>query len=55
MTLRDGLNFHDGSPVLARDSVASIQRWWQRDGFGGVLRRQPMNYPRRPTSRSAFG
>ena len=25
-------------PVLARDCVASIQRWWQRDGFGGVLR-----------------
>ena len=26
------------APVLARDCVASIQRWWQRDGFGGVLR-----------------
>jgi peptide/nickel transport system substrate-binding protein len=38
ITLRDGLKFHDGSPVLARDCVASIQRWWQRDGFGGVLR-----------------
>ena len=38
ITLRDGLAFHDGSPVLARDCVASIQRWWQRDGFGGVLR-----------------
>ena len=38
ITLRDGLKFHDGTPVLARDCVASIQRWWQRDGFGGVLR-----------------
>ena len=32
ITLRDGLMFHDGSAVLARDCVASIQRWWQRDG-----------------------
>ncbi len=38
ITLREGLKFHDGNPVLARDCVASIQRWWQRDGFGGVLR-----------------
>ena len=27
LTLRDGLKFHDGTPVLARDCVASIQRW----------------------------
>ena len=26
-TLRDGLLFHDGSPVLAEDVVASIDRW----------------------------
>ncbi len=25
--LREGLVFHDGTPVLARDCVASIQRW----------------------------
>jgi peptide/nickel transport system substrate-binding protein len=37
LTLRDGLLFHDGTKVLARDAVASIQRWWQRDAFGGVL------------------
>lgn len=30
LTLREGLRFHDGSPVLARDVVASIQRWWKR-------------------------
>src|SRR6516162_6842488 len=27
LTLRDGLVFHDGSPVLARDCVATIQRF----------------------------
>jgi peptide/nickel transport system substrate-binding protein len=37
LTLREDLRFHDGSPVLARDAVASIQRWWQRDAFGAVL------------------
>src|SRR5579872_44986 len=26
LTLRDGLKFHDGTPVLARDCVASIVR-----------------------------
>jgi peptide/nickel transport system substrate-binding protein len=31
MTLRDGLLFHDGTPVLARDCVASLQRWLKRD------------------------
>jgi peptide/nickel transport system substrate-binding protein len=39
LTLRDGLLFHDGTPVLARDCVASIQRWAKRDGFGQVLLR----------------
>jgi peptide/nickel transport system substrate-binding protein len=37
ITLRDGLKFHDGSPVLARDCVASIQRWAKRDGLGSTL------------------
>ena len=37
LTLRDGLKFHDGSPVLARDAVASLVRWGKRDAFGGVL------------------
>jgi peptide/nickel transport system substrate-binding protein len=37
LTLRDGLTFHDGTPVLARDAVASIQRWGKRDGFGQIL------------------
>jgi peptide/nickel transport system substrate-binding protein len=34
MRLREGLRFHDGSPVLARDAVASIQRWGARDMYG---------------------
>ena len=37
LTLRDGLNFHDGTPVLARDCVASISRWGKRDAFGQAL------------------
>lgn len=32
--LRDGLRFHDGQPVGARDCIASIQRWSRRDAFG---------------------
>ncbi len=37
LTLRPGLTFHDGSPVLARDAVASIQRWQVNDAFGQAL------------------
>jgi peptide/nickel transport system substrate-binding protein len=37
LTLRDGLRFHDATPVLARDCVASIQRWGKRDAFGQAL------------------
>jgi len=37
LTLRDGLLWHDGERVLARDCVASIQRWAKRDAFGGAL------------------
>ena len=35
--LREGLMFHDGSPVRAADCIASIQRWSVRDPFGQVL------------------
>ena len=35
--LRTGLRFHDGTPVLARDCVASIKRWGARDSFGQSL------------------
>ncbi|MCC6718167.1 MAG: ABC transporter substrate-binding protein [Acetobacteraceae bacterium] len=33
-TLRDGLKFHDGTPVLARDAVASVNRAFKRDALG---------------------
>ena len=35
--LREGLRFHDGTPVLASDAVASIWRFAARDGFGQAL------------------
>ena len=37
MRLRDGLLFHDGSKVLARDCVASLKRWMKRDPIGASI------------------
>ncbi len=37
-TLRDGLAFHDGSPVTSADVVASLTRWSARDAMGVVFR-----------------
>ena len=37
LALRDGLKFHNGEPVRARDVVASLQRWGKRDTFGQTL------------------
>ncbi len=37
ISLRDGLVFHDGERVLAKDCVASINRWGKRDSFGQAL------------------
>ena len=37
MTLRSGIKFHDGSPVTAKDAVASIKRMVQRETLGRVL------------------
>ena len=53
LTLRDGLTFHDGTPVLARDVVASLQRWARRDivrnctdgGHRRVVRLHGQNHP----------
>lgn len=33
MKLREGQYFHDGSPVLARDCLASLRRWLKRDAL----------------------
>ncbi len=33
-TLRDGLQWHDGTPVTAEDCVASIKRWSAKDSMG---------------------
>lgn len=36
--LRDGLTFHDGDKVTARDAVASINRWAARDSMGQMVK-----------------
>jgi len=36
-TLREGLTFHDNTPVRAQDCVPSILRWGKRRGLGQVL------------------
>ncbi|MDB5382803.1 MAG: transporter substrate-binding protein [Rhodospirillales bacterium] len=37
MKLRPGLRFHDNTPVLAKDAVASVKRWAVRDSLGQVM------------------
>ncbi len=37
LTLRAGMKFHDNTPVLARDAVASVKRWGAHDAFGQAL------------------
>lgn len=39
-TLRDGLLWHDGTPVTAEDCVASLKRWQARDAAGQLMARQ---------------
>lgn len=36
-TLRDGLMWHDGTPVTAEDCVASLNRWGENDGAGRTM------------------
>ena len=36
-TLRDGLRWHDGQPVLSEDCVESLKRWGKKDRFGQLL------------------
>src|SRR5436190_15153841 len=33
LTLRDGLLWHDGTPVTAEDCIASIKRWGAKDSM----------------------
>ena len=35
--LREGMTWHDGSPVTAEDCIASIKRWAERDTLGQRL------------------
>ncbi len=35
--LREGLKFHDNTPVRSADCIASIARWGKRDSFGQLL------------------
>ncbi len=37
LALREGLSFHDGEKVLARDCVASLKRWMKRDPAGQTI------------------
>jgi peptide/nickel transport system substrate-binding protein len=36
-TLRDGLKWHDGGPVVSEDCVESLKRWGKKDRFGQLL------------------
>ena len=36
-TLRDGLKFHDGTPVRSADCIASLARWMKRDVLGQAM------------------
>ena len=36
-TLREGLKFHDGTPVRSADCIASLARWMKRDGLGQAM------------------
>jgi peptide/nickel transport system substrate-binding protein len=37
LTLRDGLLWHDGTPVTSEDCIASIKRWSAKDSMGQKL------------------
>lgn len=60
-TLRDGLSWHDGTPVKAADCVASIKRWGQVDPSGILLLERSANIAARDehsftiTTKEPFG
>ncbi len=37
ITLRDGLTWHDGTPVTSEDCITSLKRWAARDSMGQKL------------------
>ena len=43
-TLRDGLIFHDGTPVRAVDCIASVQRWAPRRPLGQRLLQRTLEF-----------
>ena len=44
VALRDGLEWHDGTPVTAEDCVASLKRWAARDAMGQKLAQSVQEY-----------
>ena len=42
--LRDGLKFHDNTPVRAVDCIASIKRWGARDTMGQLMTARVQEY-----------
>src|SRR5215468_9155652 len=50
--LRPGLKFHDGEPVLAKDAVASINRWARATKWGGCSKPSRTNWSQSTTARS---
>ena len=55
LTLREGLLFHDGAPVLARDAVASIRRFVRADSYGEALAQAIDELSAPTTGRSGSG
>ncbi len=43
--LRDGLKWHDGTAVTARDCVASLRRWQAKDGAGQHMFQRVVDTP----------
>ena len=51
-TLRDGLRWHDGQPVLSEDCVESLKRWGKTNRFGQLLMAHTDNIA--PVDKSTF-
>src|SRR5437763_3206103 len=51
-TLREGLRWHDGQPVLSEDCVESLKRWGKTNRFGQLLMAHTGNIA--PVDKSTF-